>query len=335
MTNESSIDKTGFDMDDRADSSINVEPIKTKYNDPTNKDESGNGESSATNAKTYIYIIIALGVLLGLSYLIYQNSNSSAQDSVKNDFSSANSKLGKNESNNSELITQTEINPTAPSISSNKDGITVNGKYDVLATALLAHYPTKDELRTAIRNLSNGDANSQDAQRILKLVQDNQATIRDLKQQVRALDPQQVLKNQNKMTEILGLLEALLGDVKTHGIKIKSLEDSIKKLNKNSGWYHNRLSILEGKPIAAPSAKQPVTQDKPRKYTQVRRVELNNIVAWKINGASKDIAFLVHKNDSSKKLRVTRGFEIPGCGQVIDINPAKYQVTTTSCVIRK
>ena len=65
-----------------------------------------------------------------------------------------------------------------------------------------------------------------------------------------------------------------------------------------------------------------------------RRVKLDkDSSGWEVKAASNNIAFLKNSR-TGRSLRVTRGFDLPGCGSVTAIEPAKQKVTAGGCVIK-
>lgn len=66
---------------------------------------------------------------------------------------------------------------------------------------------------------------------------------------------------------------------------------------------------------------------------EARRVELDKPSdIWRVKAASKDIAFLKN-NLTGRSIKVTRGFDIPGCGGVVTINPVEQTVSAGKCII--
>lgn len=219
---------------------------------------------------------------------------------------------------------------------SNNDGIKINGRHDVIARMLLANYPTHEEMRAELERTKqeriNGDKDRNNArEKSLLSVKSNTDEISELRN---------LIKNYNTsdggngealalVSEIRATLAAQQEAYAAQTQKLESLQKVLGELKRNSGWYHNRITKLEINGIVAKGAGVSTNS----KSTEVRRLKLESQPSWFVNGASGNLAFIKNKH-TGKSLRITRGFNIPGCGQVTDIDPAAQKVVTTSCVIR-
>ena len=80
------------------------------------------------------------------------------------------------------------------------------------------------------------------------------------------------------------------------------------------------------------AAAQAENQKRLASIKEARRVELEMAESWYVKAASEDVAFIKNRM-SGKSLRVSRGFDVPGCGSVVSIDPKKQVVATLTCKI--
>lgn len=193
--------------------------------------------------------------------------------------------------------------------------------------SLLGSYATKEELATRILDSEKNKTSQKELDVYLVATKYNSSEIDSLKRMI------QELKNSNKnegVEEILSVVKDIKDSLSETNKKVDELVDRVVKLEKNAGWYHNRISSLEaGNAGSSPSSKAVNTANN---ANSSKRVDLKGQSAWVVNGASNNVAFIQNKHTGSK-LRVTRGFDVPSCGQVTDINPTNKSVTTVSCLI--
>lgn len=213
------------------------------------------------------------------------------------------------------------------SVVQGREGVIVNGRHDLLASLLLQNYPTRSELQQELSRLKGAEISQKELDAYLVGMKSNADAIARLKAQVDAGDNSEFSRN---LAGIRKTVDQILQESSQQRSMIAKMQDELEKLKKNSGWYHNRLKKLEEAPAPVGQQKQPAQVAS--KSTDARRVELKNKSLWVVNGASETIAFLTH-TESGQRLRVTRGFDIPGCGQVMDIDPGAQKVNTASCVI--
>lgn len=212
------------------------------------------------------------------------------------------------------------------SVEQGPDGVSINGHHDLIASMLLQNYPTREELRQEISRVRGADVSKEELDAFLLGVKNNADDIRQIKAQPgSSVDAAEI---RNAIRDIRSMVEQIRNDSEEQKIRIGLMQEDLDKLKKNSGWYHNRISKLEGNPVKVAQS----TKAKSNSTSDARRVEMKAQSAWSVNGASENLAFIQNIH-SGKRLRVTRGFDVPGCGQVTDISPADQKVTTTTCVI--
>lgn len=217
--------------------------------------------------------------------------------------------------------------PDSISVAQGPDGVKINGHHDLVATLLLQNYPTREELRQELSRVRGADVSKEELDAFLLSVRNNADEIRRLKASQNAGSNSELT---SAINDVKTAIQELRDDTRAQRASIAEMSKRLETLEKNSGWYHNRLSKLEGNPV--PTSKKSRTAESVSQGSEVRRVELKSQSAWTVNGASENLAFIQNIH-TGKRLRVTRGFDIPGCGQVTDISPANQKVTTTTCVI--
>ncbi|MFA0809414.1 hypothetical protein [Microbulbifer epialgicus] len=203
------------------------------------------------------------------------------------------------------------------SVENGTEGVKINDHHDLIATLLLQNYPTREELREDLRRIRGAEVSKEELDVFLLAVKNNSDDISKLK----------ASKNKSANTDISKALvdlkitlQDLRKDLNEQKQVVISMTKRLDKLEKNSGWYHNRISKLEGDPVST------------KESIKVHRLEVQTESMWSVNAASENVAFIRNIN-TGKPLRVTRGFNIPGCGSVTDIRPETRKVITTSCVI--
>ena len=211
-------------------------------------------------------------------------------------------------------------------------GVSINGHHDLIASMLLSNYPTREELRQEMSRVRGADVSKAELDAFLLGVKNNAQDIRELKSKPTNNNIAGADYSAEIRKAILGInntLEQLKVESEEQNKRIGSIAADLEKLNKNSGWYHNRIAKLEGNS----STKLPANKQSNEQVVQkTKRLEMKAESMWSVNGASENLAF-IQNIQSGKRLRVTRGFDIPGCGQVTDINPSDQKVTTITCVI--
>lgn len=228
--------------------------------------------------------------------------------------------------------------PNQPSLEMEGGKININGINNLIAEALLGNYPTNADLDERIEQVKGADVSKAELDVFLIAVTENTKKIAKLLEQAKKNQDISVatkeLKKINSELKKQGVrsnkLAKEVGDMQS---QVLSLVKKVDKVSKNSGWYHNRISKLEGKDV--PFKRKKVTKAKkqpmqvPRPLT-VRRLELNKTSEWRVKGAAEKVAFITSKNHS-RPIRVTLGYDIPGCGLVTGISAADQRVYTTSC----
>lgn len=104
---------------------------------------------------------------------------------------------------------------------------------------------------------------------------------------------------------------------------------------KNLGWVINRLDKAEAKiHIAAEKLGQYESKLEvlPSVHQVTKRVTTDSAQPWSVRGAGTNVAFLINTN-TKQSLRVSIGVDVPSCGPVLSIQPAKRIVKTQSCTI--
>ncbi|WP_045861751.1 hypothetical protein [Teredinibacter purpureus] len=198
---------------------------------------------------------------------------------------------------------------------------------DKLATLLLENYPTKSEVESKLDQIRGADVSQEELDVFLLAVKNNSDSIKRLEN----VSPAAINRMNQALSDVKSTLAVMKKDVSELNESISEHGSKLDKLEKNSGWYHNRISSLEGNPVVSNKPDRSVKNES--KPISSRRLEMTTESSWLVNGASANLAF-ISNIESGKKLRVTRGFDIPGCGQVTDIDPSNQKVTTTSCVIK-
>ena len=198
---------------------------------------------------------------------------------------------------------------------------------DKLATLLLENYPTKSEVESKLEQIRGADVSQEELDVFLLAVKNNSDSIKRLEN----VSPAAISRMNQSLSDVKSTLAVMKKDVSELKESISEHGSKLDKLEKNSGWYHNRISSLEGNPVVSNKPNRSVKNES--KPISSRRLEMTTESSWLVNGASANLAF-ISNIESGKKLRVTRGFDIPGCGQVTDIDPSNQKVTTTSCVIK-
>lgn len=213
-----------------------------------------------------------------------------------------------------------------PKIEIDQEGVTINGERDQLASLLLQNYPTRSELQTELERIRGAEVSQEELDVFLLAVKHNSEAIArlDSKPQV------DLSRLTTGIDDMKASLQSLKGEVSGIRETLQSNSEKIDKLEKNSGWYHNRISALEGDPV---KVKTKPRSDKSATQSTSRRLQMTTESSWVVNGASSNLAFISNTN-TNKKLRVTIGFDIPGCGQVTHIDPSEQKVVATSCVIK-
>jgi hypothetical protein len=233
------------------------------------------------------------------------------------------------ESNDKAVISETSKPDSSIgnlSVEQDPSGVLVNGHHDLIASMLLQNYPTREEFRQELSRVRGADVSKEELDVFLLSVKNNADDIRQIKAGAgSSVDAAEV---RNAIRDIRSMVEQIRNDSEEQKLQIALMQENIDKFKKNSGWYHNRISKLEGNPLKTAQS----TNTKANSTSDVRRVEMKAQSAWSVNGASENLAFIQNIH-SGKRLRVTRGFDVPGCGQVTDISPADQKVTTTTCVI--
>ena len=320
----SEIDESGFDIEsnrpDKKVTALNQKNSATTINDSSSshgRTSRGAGMLSAKMGGMVLAGIIGTGALY---WAFTPPTGSDHETPIAQETVAANEKM-------------VEVAPEKPasvignfSVGQGPDGVSINGHHDLIATMLLQNYPTREELRQEIVRVRGADVSKEELNAFLLGVKNNADDIRQIKSQPgTSVDTAEI---RSAIRDIRSMVEQIRNDSEEQNIRIGMMQDDLEKLKKNAGWYHNRISKLEGNPAKTTQ----IAKTKANPTSEARRVEMKAQSAWSVNGASEDLAFIQNVH-SGKRLRVTRGFDIPGCGQVTDISPADQKVTTTTCVI--
>jgi len=312
---EPTIDESGFDSDlqNNADSFAGQ---SVKSESLTNNFHVESQDAKKTRFKKLFIGGITLACLAAGGYFYLLNDGSASHDktfAVEPDPAT-------NEGSEPKPVGNNDGQVTSLTVGADATGVKINGHHDLLASMLLQGYPTREEMIKEVSRIQGANVSQEELDVFLLSVKNN-------------ADEIQRMKESNGSTHELAkqIAEAnkILKDLK---LELSLVNERVQKLEKNHGWYQNRISKLESG--IAPQSKQtlkPVIQQQ-AVAEPVRRVELQSQSSWQVNGASENLAFIKNVN-SGGTLRVTRGFEIPGCGQVTDINPSQQKVTTTTCII--
>lgn len=205
-------------------------------------------------------------------------------------------------------------------VGADSQGVKINGHHDLLASMLLQGYPTREEMLKEVSRIQGANVSQEELNVFLLSVKNNADEIRRLKE------------SGGSTAELAQQIAEANKTLKELKAEVSQVNARTQKLEKNNAWYENRLKKLEsGISPQSKQAPKPAVVQQPVNEP-VRRVELQTQSTWQVSGASENLAFIKNVN-SGTSLRVTRGFEIPGCGQVTDINPSQQKVTTTTCII--
>ena len=297
-TGSANIDQTGFDNMDSNNSNVKkITPLKNK----STCEDNAEGPSSQRvgrlfKSKIFYILLVLTGLLIsGGNYYLQVRS------------------LDENVSTNIQGI---------PVVEDTYDVLT-HEYHSMTAAMLLTNYPTREELHNELSRVRGADVSKEELSIFLLSVERNARDLAQLKS--RRSSRVAFSEIQKAISGIQFLVENIINSSEEDRRQITRIQDDLNKLQKNSGWYHNRISKLERNPVK-------VVASKSSSASKARRVEMKVEPAWTVNGASENLAF-IQNIFSGKRLRVTRGFDIPGCGQVIAINPQAQKVSTTSCII--
>lgn len=325
MSNE--IDNEGFE---------NLQPKET-----VGAVSSGNeAKSGKSITKWFVLAVIIIGVagVAGYKYLNQPvNSAFSLDDEVDERPTGYQQPVGQisNAAENNTIGNDIRSIPEKPEFEmENNDGeIKIGGINNLIAQALLGNYPTFSDLDEKIKQVKGADVSKAELDVFLIAVTENTKKIAKLLEQG---------KRNHNISLAANELNKLNVELKKQGLRgaelvqvVDDLKDQmlvmakkVEKISKNTGWYHNRITKLEGKKV--PSKKRTVV--KAKQPLEVRRLELNSKTKWRVKGAAEKVAFITSK-EHSRPIRVTVGYDIPGCGLVTEISAADQRVNTTSCII--
>jgi len=333
--NLENIDENGFDEDFVADAGVsdnldNIEPINQSVENSSVS--TSLDEGARFDWKKISLAFAGLGLVGSIVYGVSDwmdkpNEFSEELDAIVASNSQVEDSLmqGKIQSAPS-LLTNSKEAAMDYQIAQDETGVKINGVHDQIASALLSGYPTRQELNDELRRVRGAEVSAEELDVFLLAVKNNSDAIKGLRQRPAGSDNSSEIKQ--LLQEVVEIKQLLAKNDRTLAMHTEQL----KKLEDNSGWYHNRISELEGKSSVAVQALKSKTKSKPVNNSTTR-LELNVTNNWKVKGASATVAFII--NDKSETVRVSRGFDIPGCGAVTNIDPVKHQVTATNCVIQR
>jgi hypothetical protein len=318
------IDESGFDLDSNDGNEKKAAAPTSEVTTEEVEARTSRGTEMANSKKKLIITGLALATIVSTGFIYFGLPTNQESDTV---FQIA--AVDPIESNDKPILLETskpESSTSNLSVEQDPSGVLINGHHDLIASMLLQNYPTREELRQELSRVRGADVSKEELDVFLLSVKNNADDIRQIKAGAgSSVDAAEI---RNAISDIRSMVEQIRIDSEEQKSQIVSMQKNIDKFQKNSGWYHNRISRLEGNPLKTTQSKKEnanVTSD-------VRRVEMKAQSAWSVNGASDNLAFIENIH-SGKRLRITRGFDVPGCGQVTDISPSDQKVTTTTCVI--
>lgn len=268
-------------------------------------------------------VFMALGVILALLLISFGVSTVSQMDFDSPDMLAADGAANSMQFDENESF----VAQATQKVSDKPSGLNVDSA--ALQDLLLKAYPTKEEMRKAISEIRGADVSPEELNVFLLAVKNNADAIRDLQRKSntqQSTDAGELRALRSALADLNNTNKQIVDAVNTLQKNMEELRADVDKLKKNDGWYHNRITKLEGGKVVGN------TKPKQVQKTEVKKLTLNKQSDWMVNGASENVAFITNKK-TKERLRVSIGYDIQGCGVVTEISSIRQQVKTTSCII--